>query len=204
MMATIRYHLQLSPAISRHSSPLLDYCAIHRLLTGWTNSVSLFQHIMIKVLWLYPRLTSRRSDHRGRQETFEKIINRHQWMGMYEEVSNFVKYVSSEKRISTKSPSTLLDLVRFGRRLVVYMRVTSDGYGFILFVRDDLSGCQVEARALNNTSLEVGTFLYEEVICRHGLPQKFVMDNDPENQDITKSLLEHYNVKNVNISAYHP
>jgi hypothetical protein len=84
------------------------------------------------------------------------------------------------------------------------MRVTSDGYGFILFVRDDLSGCQVEARALNNTSLEVGTFLYEEVVCRHGLPQKFVTDNDPETQDITKSLLEHYNVKNVNISAYHP
>jgi transposase InsO family protein len=87
---------------------------------------------------------------------------------------------------------------------VVYMPVTVDGYGFIVFARDDLSGW-VEARALkNNTSLEVGTFLYEEVIYRHGLPQKFVMDNGPENQDITKSLLEHYNVKNINISVYHP
>jgi hypothetical protein len=47
-------------------------------------------------------------------------------------------------------------------------------------------------------------FLYEQVICRRGLPQRFVMDNGSDNQDITKSLLEHYNVKNINISAYHP
>jgi hypothetical protein len=28
----------------------------------------------------------------------------------------------------------------FGRRFVVYMPVTPDGYGFIVFARDDLSG----------------------------------------------------------------
>jgi hypothetical protein len=84
------------------------------------------------------------------------------------------------------------------------MPVTADGYGFIVFARDDLSGW-VEARALKrNTALEVSTFLYEDVICRHGLPRKFVMDNGPENKDITKTLLENYNVKNINISAYHP
>jgi hypothetical protein len=31
-------------------------CSI-RLLTGWTNSVSVFQRIMIKILWLYLRHT---------------------------------------------------------------------------------------------------------------------------------------------------
>jgi hypothetical protein len=46
--------------------------------------------------------------------------------------------------------------------------------------------------------------VYEQVICRRGLPQRFVMDNGSDNQDITKSLLEHYNVKNINISTYHP
>jgi hypothetical protein len=84
------------------------------------------------------------------------------------------------------------------------MPVTPDRYRFIMFARDDLSGW-VEARALKqNTALEVSTFLYEDVICRHDLPRKFVMDNGPENKDITKTLLENYNVKNINISAYYP
>jgi hypothetical protein len=61
----------------------------------------------------------------------------------------------------------------------------------------------VEARALKrNHALEVNTFVYEDVICRHGLPQKVVMDNGLKNKDITKTLLENYNIKNVNISAY--
>jgi transposase InsO family protein len=129
---------------------------------------------------------------------------------MYEEISNFVKTCEKcqlRKKNRYEEPLHPTWSITVWEKVgvdVVYMPVTADGYGFIVFTRDDLSGW-VEARALkNNTSLEVGTFLYEEVICRHGLPQKFVMDNGPENQDITKSLLEHYNIKNINISAYHP
>jgi hypothetical protein len=148
--------------------------------------------------------------HRGRQATFEKVSRRYQWKGMYSDVSDFVKtcekcQLRKKKRYDEPLHPTWSTLVweKVGVD-VVYMPVTADGYGFIVFARDDLSGW-VEARALKrNTALEVSTFLYEDVICRHGLPRKFVMDNGPENKDITKTLLENYNVKNVNISAYHP
>jgi hypothetical protein len=87
---------------------------------------------------------------------------------------------------------------------MIYISMTMDGYGFIIFARDDLSGWMEVYTLKNNISLEVGIFLYEEVIYRYGLPQKFIMDNGPENQDIIKSLLEYYNIKNINISVYHP
>jgi transposase InsO family protein len=148
--------------------------------------------------------------HRGRQATFEKVSRRYQWKGIYSDVSDFVKtcekcQLRKKKRYDEPLHPTWSILVweKVGVD-VVYMPVTPDGYGFIVFARDDLSGW-VEARALKrNTALEVSTFLYEDVICRHGLPRKFVMDNGPENKDITKTLLENYNVKNINISAYHP
>jgi hypothetical protein len=65
------------------------------------------------------------------------------------------------------------------------------------WIWDDLS-IWVEARPLKrNNALEVSTFLFEDIICRHSLPRKFVLDNGPENKDITKTLLENYNVKNI-------
>lgn len=129
---------------------------------------------------------------------------------MYSDVSEFVKtcekcQLRKKKRYEEPLHPTWSTLVweKVGVD-VVYMPVTADGYGFIVFARDDPSGW-VEARALKrNRALEVSTFLYEDVICRHGLPRKFVMDNGSENKDITKTLLENYNVKNVNISAYYP
>lgn len=84
------------------------------------------------------------------------------------------------------------------------MPVTKDGYGYVVMARDDLSGW-VEGRALKAlNSLEVASFIYEEIICRHGLPRSIVMDNGAENLDLTKSLLKHYGVKNIAISTYHP
>jgi hypothetical protein len=87
---------------------------------------------------------------------------------------------------------------------VIYISMMMDGYGFIVFTRDDLSDWIEVYTLKNNISLKVDIFLYEDIIYRYDLSQKFIMDNDPENQDIIKSLLEYYNIKNINISVYHP
>jgi len=55
---------------------------------------------------------------------------------------------------------------------VVYMPWTAenDGFGFIVFARDDLSGW-VEGRAIKAAnSKNVAKFIYEDVICCHGCP----------------------------------
>ena len=87
---------------------------------------------------------------------------------------------------------------------VVFMPETSDGYKFIVFARDDLSGW-VEGRALKeNTARNVAKFLYEDVICRHGCPRRIIIDGGSENKSVAKVLLERYRVQRTVVSAYHP
>jgi hypothetical protein len=86
---------------------------------------------------------------------------------------------------------------------VVYMPPVN-GFGFIVFARDDLSGW-VEGRAIDIANSEnVAKFIYEDVICRHGCPQRIVLDGGRENLDLTKALLERYRIKRTVVSAYHP
>jgi len=81
---------------------------------------------------------------------------------------------------------------------------TEDGFGFIVFARDDLSGW-VEGRAIKAVdSKNVAKFIYEDVICRHGCPQCNVLDRGSENLNLMKDLLEHYKIKRSVVSAYHP
>jgi hypothetical protein len=148
--------------------------------------------------------------HRGRKATFEHISRRYQWKGMFEDVSNYVKtcekcQLRKKNRFEEPLHPTWSTYVwqKIGLD-VVYMPVTKDGYGFLVLARDDLSGW-IEGRALKErNSLEVASFIYEDIICRHGLPRKIVMDNGKENLDLTKSLLENYQIKNINISDFHP
>jgi len=80
----------------------------------------------------------------------------------------------------------------------------SNGFKFIVFARDDLSGW-VEGHAIRNAdSKNVAKFIYEDVICRHGCPLRFVLDGGSENMDLTKDLLEHYRIQRTVVSAYHP
>jgi hypothetical protein len=148
--------------------------------------------------------------HRGRKATFDHISRRYQWKGMFDDVSNYVKtcekcQLRKKNRFEEPLHPTWTTYVweKIGLD-VVYLPVTTDGYGYLVLARDDLSGW-VEGRALKEkSSLEVASFIYEEIICRHGLPRRVVMDNGRENLDLTKSLLENYGIKNVKISDFHP
>jgi len=87
---------------------------------------------------------------------------------------------------------------------VVFMPETSDGYKFIVFARDDLSGW-VEGRALKeNTARNVAKFLYEDVICHHGCPCRIIIDGGSENKSMAQALLERYKIRRTVVSAYHP
>ena len=86
---------------------------------------------------------------------------------------------------------------------VVKLSMLSEGYKFVIFTRDDLSGWN-EGRALMKANFKsVAKFLFEEIIYKHNYPRRIVMNDNNENKKIIKALLKHYQIKQIDISIYH-
>jgi hypothetical protein len=147
--------------------------------------------------------------HKGRVTTFEKIRKRYQWRGMYEDIAEWIKTCeecqrrSREKYVEALHPTwSVMVWAKVGVD-IVYMPMSGAG-NYLILARDDLSGW-VEGKALDAAnSLNVSRFLYEEVVCRHGCPQRIVLDGGRENMSMTRDLLADYRIQNTIISAYHP
>ena len=86
---------------------------------------------------------------------------------------------------------------------VVHMQPVR-GKNYLVVARDDFSGW-AEARALSKAdSAHVAAFLWEDVICRHGLFRRLVVNGGPENKGLVAALTARYGIKRVAVSAYHP
>ena len=129
---------------------------------------------------------------------------------MFDDVANYVKTCEEcqkrsrlpyEEPLHPTASRTVWEKIGVD---VVFMPETPDGYKYIVFARDDLSGWSEGRVMKENRSRNVAKFLYEDVICRHGCSVKVVMDGGSENKKITKKLLEDYQIHLIVISAYHP
>ena len=77
------------------------------------------------------------------------------------------------------------------------------GKQYLVVARDDMSGW-VEARALSNKGAKaVATFIWEDVICRHGIFWRMVVDGGGEFMAEVIDLLNKWGVERIQISAYH-
>ena len=134
---------------------------------------------------------------------------RYQWKEMYENVVNFVKtcdecqkwaWIRQEEPLHSIWTKTMWNKIDVN---VVKFSMSSKGYKFAVFARDDLSGWS-EGRVLKMTnSKSVAKFLFEEVIYRYEYSRRIVMNDKSENKKIIKILLKHYWIKQINISIYH-
>lgn len=79
-----------------------------------------------------------------------------------------------------------------------------NGYKAVVQARDSASGW-LEARALKElTPKRVAQFIWEDIICRHGVPHEVVIDFGPEMRSELREFLKKYGVYVTSISAYHP
>ena len=141
---------------------------------------------------------------------YTHISCRYHWDGMYEDVVTYVKSCDECQRrawIRYEEPLhptwSILVWEKVGVD-VVFMPESVEGYKYIIFGRDDLSGW-VEGCALKeNTARNVAKFLFEDIICRHGCPHWIVVNGGSENKSVAKALLKRYRIQRTVISAYHP
>jgi hypothetical protein len=64
----------------------------------------------------------------------------------------------------------------------------------------------VEAKAVKvDNAEEVATFIYEEIICRCGCPQKILSDRRTHfNNNMIKELIKNFEIKHIFSTSYHP
>src|SRR5204863_7893944 len=117
--------------------------------------------------------------HRGVKATFHHVCRRYQWRGMYEDVRQFVKSCDEcqrRARLRWEEPLhptfTIVAFYKVGVD-IVHMP-SSGGYKYIVFARDDFTGWLEGPPLTAANSKSVAKCLFEDVICWHGWPPKFL------------------------------
>jgi len=144
--------------------------------------------------------------HKGRDQTFWLVFQRYWWPKMYEDVRRRVKKCDVCQRAADGHYQESLRAMPEWPALFWRIHVDctgmpeSDGKNTIVQARCSMS-LWVEARALKEEksgtvkSSQVAKFLYEEVICNHGVFGYLITDGGSENRGLVDSLMALYGIK---------
>jgi len=152
------------------------------------------------------------SAHFGIQTTSEKIKERYYWKGMQKDIETYVKSCDQCQRrgkpigkhelhsIQVKEP-----FYQIGIDIVGPLPRTEKGNKYIVVAIDYFTKWP-EAKALPEaTAKEVSTFILEDIICRHGCPQKILSDRGSHfNNQLIKELTDKFKIKHGFSTPYHP
>ena len=145
--------------------------------------------------------------HKGRESTFGRISARYHWDGLYNDVKDFVRQCEPcQRRASNRVDEALTPTTPTGMFEKIHLDIVElppdNGKKYLVVARDDFTWWP-EARALRDKSSEnVARFIWEEVICRHGLFGHLVVDGGSENMKEVISLLKRMGANRIRISPY--
>ena len=150
------------------------------------------------------------SGHQGRDGTYEKARLCYYWDGLCRDIDRYIRSCEESQRhkphrydepLHPTFSATIFAKVGLD---VVHMPAATDGSKCMVGMWDDLSRW-VEYKALGKASLRaVAEFIYKVWMAHFGCSLLIVNDGGPENQALTKELLERFNIRNVQVAAYHP
>ena len=166
---------------------------------------------------LYPTLRQLHdhplSGHQGQDNTYLKVSEHYYWPGMKNDVQEYVRSCKTcQKRQKHHGEAPLEPIPKHptpfyqvGIDIMGPLPRTPSGFRYIVVAVDHFTKW-VEARALEEADAQsITLFLYEEIICRHGIPTILSSDKGTEfvNEMIT-ALTATYDIKHVKTTAYHP
>lgn len=152
------------------------------------------------------------SGHFGTEIMFNKIRTRYYWPQMYENIREYVKNCDSCQRRGKPQTHQLLHPIpvhspfyQIGIDFVGPLPKTSNGNKYIIVAMDYLTKWP-EAKAVPRaTAEETEKFIYEDIICRHGCPQKILTDRGTHfNNQIIDRLTKRFEIKHLLSTPYHP
>jgi hypothetical protein len=149
--------------------------------------------------------------HRGRDPTYKKLSDTYFWPNMVTEIAIFCRTCMPCQMRSAYRPKILLKpthvptILRKMNIDIVQMGIKStEGYEYIVDMRDDLMGW-IEARMLKTKESQVvADFVFQDAICRFGCIPQITADNGKEFEGAFAILTRKYGIPIVKTSPYHP
>ena len=150
--------------------------------------------------------------HFGIKATYNKIKKRYWWKNLKADVEIYVKSCDRCQRrgkpqekqelhpIGIKSPFHMI-----GIDFVGPLPITNKKNRYLIVAVDYFTKWP-EAKAVTEaTAKETSTFILEEIICRHGTPERILTDRGSHfNNDLIKELAERFRIRHGFSTPYHP
>jgi hypothetical protein len=150
--------------------------------------------------------------HLGISSTYNKIKERYYWPNIYEDIKQYVQTCDICQRrghetirqdltpIEVKAP-----FYRIGIDIKEPLSITKQGNRYIIVAMDYLTKWP-EAKPLKDIkATTVAKFLYEEIICRHGIPMILQSDRGSNfMSEVIANLCQNFQIKHFKSSAYRP
>jgi IS30 family transposase len=153
------------------------------------------------------------SGHQGRDATIRKTSEVYFWPNMREDIRQFVQACQvCQKRDRKKGETELQPIKKFpkpfyqvGMDVMGPLPITKSGKRYIVMAVDHFTKW-VEIRALeSNDAQSIASFFYEDVICRHGVPEILTTDQGTEFiNEFMAILTRSYHIHHIKTTAYHP
>jgi hypothetical protein len=161
---------------------------------------------------LYHFHTDMSSAHLGIDAVLGKIKDRYYWPQMGDDVKEYIKTCNiCQRRGHANRREELIPIpvhgpfYRIGIDIKGPLPITSSGNRYIIVAMDYFTKWP-EAKAIPNMKAEtVAKFIYEEIICRHGVPQEILSDRGTSFiNKLIDELCQTYQTKHRLTSAYRP
>lgn len=145
--------------------------------------------------------------HKGIQATFGALSHRYWWEGMYRQVAKQLGPCLACQRIKGSRKEAELNST-YSRAMWSWWTIDIthmpkvQGKTYLVVAREYLSGWP-EARALSSANSEaVARFIFEDICCRWGVPEKISVDGGTENKSVVQSLATLFGIHRIQASAY--
>jgi Integrase zinc binding domain/Integrase core domain len=152
------------------------------------------------------------SAHFGIKATQEKVKEKYYWKGMDKDIEEYVKSCDKcQKRgkINSKYPLNPIEVkepfYQIGIDFVGPLPSTKRKKRYIIVAMDYFTKWPEAKAVTRDTAEETARFLYEDIICRHGCPQKIISDRGTHFKNrLIESLTERFNIQHNLSTSYHP
>jgi hypothetical protein len=152
------------------------------------------------------------SAHFATQVTYEKIREKYYWKGMLKDIETYVKSCDQCQRRGKPQGKHELHPIKvkypfyqIGIDIVGPLPRTEKGNKYIVVAMDYFTKWPEAKPIKEATAKEVSTFIFEDIICRHGCPQRILTDRGSHfNNQLVKILTEKFNIKHGFSTPYHP